>query len=31
MTTFKKDRGFASESKVWNEGCNEQKSVTVEH
>ena len=26
ITTFKNDRGFASESKVCNEGCNEQQS-----
>ena len=26
ITTFKNDRGFASESKVYNEGCNEQPS-----
>ena len=26
MTTFKNDRGFASESKVCNEGCNEQSN-----
>ena len=26
LTTFKNDRGFASESKVCNEGCNEQQS-----
>ena len=25
LTTFKNDRGFASESKVCNEGCNEQQ------
>ena len=34
LTTFKNDRGFASESKVCNEGCNEQSNemmVTVEH
>ena len=34
MTTFKNDRGFASESKVCNEGCNEQSNevmVTAEH
>ena len=26
LTTFKNDRGFASEPKVCNEGCNEQES-----
>ena len=26
LTTFKNDRGLASESKVCNEGCNEQQS-----
>ena len=34
ITTFKNDRGFASESKVCNEGCNEQSNemmVTAEH
>ena len=34
LTTFKNDRGFASESKVCNEGCNEQNNemmVTAEH
>ena len=34
ITTFKNDRGFASESKVCNEGCNEKSDemmVTVEH
>ena len=34
LTTFKNDRGCASESKVCNEGCNEQSNemmVTVEH
>ena len=34
LTTFKNDRGFASESNVCNEGCNEQRNemmVTVEH
>ena len=25
ITTFKNDRGFASESKACNEGCNEQQ------
>ena len=34
IITFKNDRGFASESKVCNEGCNEQNNemiVTAEH
>ena len=34
LTTFKNDRGFASESKVCNEGCNVQSNemmVTAEH
>ena len=34
MQKFKNDRGFASESKVCNEGCNEQSNemmVIVEH
>ena len=34
ITTFKNDRGFASESKVCNEGCNEPSNemmVTAEH
>ena len=34
VTTFKNDREFASESKVCNEGCNEQSNemmVTAEH
>ena len=26
ITSFKDDRGFASESKVCNDGCNEQQS-----
>ena len=33
ITTFKNDRGFASESKVCSEGCNEQSNemmVTAE-
>ena len=29
LTIFKNDRGFASESKVCNEGCNEQQSDYV--
>ena len=34
IPTFKNDRGFASASKVCNEGCNEQSNemmVTAEH
>ena len=34
ITTFKNDREFASESKVCNEGCNEQSNemmVTAEY
>ena len=33
LRTFKNDSGFASESWVFDEGCNEQKldTVSVEH